>query len=116
MLKNINYNRYNIILGNQATDSLVESSISVSARIVQSFVSIDDTEKLISDLQNDELVRNELFNLAELLVLKGGQFVALASGLFHAIRNVKSGIPPDNPNIHTKVEFEDPAIVQILLR
>ena len=80
----------------------MESCISSSARI-----SIEDTEKLISDLQNDELVRNELSNLAGLLVLKGGRFVALASGLFHGIRQI--GSTPDNTHINTKVVLEDTA-------
>ena len=46
-------------------------------------------DRLCVDLQGDELVKRELFNFAGLLVLKGGRFVALASGLFQVAKHVE---------------------------
>ena len=40
------------------------------------FLAIDDTEELCYDLQNDELVKRELSNIAGLLVVRGGRLVA----------------------------------------
>ena len=61
---------------------------------------------MTSDLKNEELVRNELSDLAGLLVLKGGRFVALASALFHVVRHVKIGNPSDAPATESKSESD----------
>ena len=50
---------------------------------------IDDTEELCYDLQNDELVKRELTNIAGLLVVRGGRLVALGSALFQVVRHIK---------------------------
>ena len=50
---------------------------------------IDDTEELCYDLQNDELVKRELSNIAGLLVVRGGRLVALGSALFQVMRHIK---------------------------
>ena len=50
---------------------------------------IDDTEELCYDLQNDELVKRELSNIAGLLVVRGGGLVALGSALFQVARHIK---------------------------
>ena len=50
---------------------------------------IDDTEELCYDLQNDELVKRELYNIAGLLVVRGGRLVALGSALFQVARHIK---------------------------
>ena len=53
------------------------------------FLPIDDTEELCYDLQNDELVKRELSNIAGLLVVRGGRLVALGSALFQVVRHIK---------------------------
>ena len=50
---------------------------------------IDDTEELCYDLQNDELVKRELSNIAGLLVVRGGRLFALGSALFQVVRHIK---------------------------
>jgi len=85
------FNRYQTVLGKQVTGGLVESAIQVAAQVISYIVPIDDSESLCNDLQNDELVKRELSNVAGLLVLKGGRFVALASALFQVVRHVKLG-------------------------
>ena len=44
------YFRYQTLLGKQVIGSLVESTISISAKIISNFISIDDTEELSRDL------------------------------------------------------------------
>ena len=57
--------------------------------MISCFLPIDDTEELCYDLQNDELVKRELSNIAGLLVVRGGRLVALGSALFQVARHIK---------------------------
>ena len=57
--------------------------------MISCFLPIDDTEELCYDLQNDELVKRELSNIAGLLVVRGGRLVALGSALFQVVRHIK---------------------------
>ena len=83
------FNRYKKVLGKQVTGGLVESAISAASHIISYAIPIDDVESLITDLKNDDLVKRELSDFAGLLVMKGGRFVALASGLFKVVKHVK---------------------------
>ena len=70
-------------------NGLVDSAISTATKVISCFLPIDDTEELCYDLQNDELVKRELSNIAGLLVVRGGRLVALGSALFQVVRNIK---------------------------
>jgi len=83
------FNRYKVVLGKQVTGGLVDSAISAASNIISYFIPIDDVEELIIDLKNDDLVKRELSNFAGLLTVKGGRFVALASGLFKVAKHIK---------------------------
>ena len=81
------FNRYQIVAGQKMANGLVDSAISTATKVISCFLSIDDTEQLCYDLQNDELVKRELSNIAGLLVVRGGRLVALGSALFQ--RHIK---------------------------
>ena len=87
------FNRYQAAMSSRVTDGLVKSAIKLASRAISIFLPIDDVDKLSSDLQGDELVKRELSNFAGLLVLKGGRFVALASGLFQVAKHVEIEAP-----------------------
>ena len=70
-------------------NGLVDSAISTATKVISCFLPIDDTEELCYDLQNDELVKRELSNIAGLLVVRGERLVALGSALFQVVRNIK---------------------------
>ena len=70
-------------------NGLVDSAISTATKVISCFLPIDDTEELCYDLQNDELVKRELYNIAGLLVVRGGRLVALGSALFQVVRHIK---------------------------
>ena len=70
-------------------NGLVDSAISTVTKVISRFLPIDDTEELCYDLQNDELVKRELSNIAGLLVVRGGRLVALGSALFQVVRHIK---------------------------
>ena len=83
------FNRYQKVAGQKMANGLVDSAISTATKVIACFLPIDDTEELCYDLQNDELVKRELFNIAGLLVVRGGRLVALGSALFQVVRHIK---------------------------
>ena len=83
------FNRYQKVAGQKMANGLVDSAISTATKVISCFLPIDDTEELCHDLQNDELVKRELSNIAGLLVVRGGRLVALGSALFQVVRHIK---------------------------
>ena len=83
------FNRYQKVAGQKMANGLVASAISTATKVISCFLPIDDTEELCYDLQNDELVKRELSNIAGLLVVRGGILVALGSALFQVVRHIK---------------------------
>ena len=83
------FNRYQKVAGQKMANGLVDSAISTATKVISCFLPIDDTEELCYDLQNDELVKRELSNIAGLLVVRGGRIVALGSALFQVVRHIK---------------------------
>ena len=83
------FNRYQNVAGQKMANGLVDSAISTATKVISCFLPIDDTEELCYDLQNDELVKRELSNIAGLLVVRGGRLVALGSALFQVVRHIK---------------------------
>ena len=83
------FNRYQKVAGQKMANGLVDSAISTATKVISCFLPIDDTEELCYDLQNDELVKRELSNIAGVLVVRGGRLVALGSALFQVVRHIK---------------------------
>ena len=82
------YNRYQSVLEKQLHKGLIESFIRTTVKRLSYFLNFDDTEEISKDLQNNELVKRELSLISGQLVLRGGRFVALGSGLFHIIKHI----------------------------
>ena len=82
------YNRYQITMGHQVTGGLIETALEAGVEIVSYALPIDNKKELISDLLGNELVKQELSNAAGFVVVKGGRFVALASGLFQIAKHI----------------------------
>ena len=89
------FNRYQKVAGQKMANGLVDSAISTATKVI-CFLPIDDTEELCYDLQNDELVKRELSNVAGLLVVRGGRLVALGSALFQVARHIKFNSDSDS--------------------
>ena len=83
------FNRYQKVAGQKMANGLVDSATSTATKVISCFLPIDDTEELCYDLQNDELVKRQLSNIAGLLVVRGGRLVALGSALFQVARHIK---------------------------
>ena len=80
--------RYQSVLGKQLHKGLIESFIRTTVKGLSYFLNFDNIEELSKDLQNDELVKRELALISGQLVLRGGRFGALGSGLFHVIKHI----------------------------
>jgi hypothetical protein len=83
------HNRYQITMGNNVTNGLVTTALEGVTEMINYLVPIDDKRELCKDLQGNELVKQELNNAAGYVLLKGGRFVALASGLIQIAKHVK---------------------------
>ena len=92
------FNRYQKVAGQKMANGLVDSAISTVTKVISCFLPIDDTEELCYDLQNDELVKHKLSNIAGLLVVRGGRLVALGSALFQVVRHIKFNRESENKN------------------
>ena len=92
------FTRYQVTMGKQVTGGLVDSALQATSKVISYALPIDDSDALGKDLKSDELVRRELSNLAGLLVLRGGRFVALASGLIQVAKHIKLGESKENSN------------------
>ena len=90
------FNRYQKVAGQKMANGLVDSAISTATKVISCFLPIDDTEDICYDLQNDELVKRELSNIAGLLVVRGGRLVALGSALFQVVRHIKFNRESEN--------------------
>ena len=90
------FNRYQKVARQKMANGLVDSAISTATKVISCFLPIDDTEELCYDLQNDELVKRELSNIAGLLVVRGGRLVALGSALFQVVRHIKFNTESEN--------------------
>ena len=102
------FNRYQKVAGQKMANGLVDSAISTATKVISCFLPIDDTEELCYDLQNDELVKRELSNIAGLLVVRGGRLVALGSALFQVVRHIKFNRESDSDS-EAAIEANEPA-------
>ena len=99
------YNRYQSVLRKQLHKGLIESFIRTTVKGLSYFLNFDDTEELSKDLQNDELVKRELALISGQLVLRGGRFVALGSGLFHVIKHIDFSTKESKSDIENYQDF-----------
>ena len=101
------FTRYQVVMGKQVTGGLVDSALQAASKLIAYALPIDDSDALGKDLRDDELVRRELANFVGLLVLRGGRFVALASGLFQVAKHIKLGESKENSNTTQVVPQDD---------
>ncbi|KAK3735146.1 hypothetical protein QZH41_001891 [Actinostola sp. cb2023] len=100
------FNRYQTVLGNKITQGLVSSTLELAVGLASYAIPIDNTKELCEDLKANEVLTQELNNIAGYLLLKGGRMVALSSCLVQVAKHVNfapaavSGIEDiDTPDI-----------------
>lgn len=89
--------RYQNVMGQQVNQTLIESTLHITSRVISYILPIDDADALCKDLQNDELVKRELSSFAGFLALRGGRLLALTSSLVQVAKHVNIKLPPIIP-------------------
>ncbi|KAK3737411.1 hypothetical protein QZH41_000676 [Actinostola sp. cb2023] len=82
------FNRYQTVLGNKITQGLVSSTLELAVGLASYAIPIDNTKELCEDLKANEVLTQELNNIAGYLLLKGGRMVALSSCLVQVAKHV----------------------------
>ncbi|KAK3754567.1 hypothetical protein QZH41_005794 [Actinostola sp. cb2023] len=82
------FNRYQTVLGNKITQGLVSSALELAVGLASYAIPIDNTKELCEDLKANEVLTQELNNIAGYLLLKGGRMVALSSCLVQVAKHV----------------------------
>jgi len=83
------FSRYQAVLGNKLTSGLVDAALELAVGLASYVVPIDDNKELCDDLQKNEMLKQELNNIAGYFLLKGGRLVALSSCLVQVVNHVK---------------------------
>ncbi|KAK3739427.1 hypothetical protein QZH41_004659 [Actinostola sp. cb2023] len=82
------FNRYQTVLGNKITQGLVSSALELAVVLASYAIPIDNNKELCEDLKANEVLTQELNNIAGYLLLKGGRMVALSSCLVQVAKHV----------------------------
>uniref|UniRef100_A0A6P8IUH9 Uncharacterized protein LOC116304933 n=1 Tax=Actinia tenebrosa TaxID=6105 RepID=A0A6P8IUH9_ACTTE len=82
------YNRYQVIMGAQVAGTLVDTTIDAATELTSYILPIDNKKSLSRDLKENQMIRQELTNAAGYAILKGGRFIALATGLFQVAKHI----------------------------
>jgi len=97
------FNRYQTVLGNKITNGLVDSMLELAVGLASYVVPIDDNKELCNDLQNNEMLKQELNNIAGYFLFKGGRLVALSSCLVQVAKHVNFK-PVEQPAVDMPIE------------
>ena len=82
------FNRYQTVLGNKITQGLVNSALELAVGVASYAIPIDNNKELCEDLKANEMLTQELNNIAGYFLLKGGRMVALSSCLVQVAKHV----------------------------
>ncbi|KAK3748973.1 hypothetical protein QZH41_019094 [Actinostola sp. cb2023] len=82
------FNRYQTVLGNKITQGLVSSALELAVGLASYAIPIDNNKELCEDLKANEVLTQELNNIAGYFLLKGGRMVALSSCLVQVAKHV----------------------------
>jgi hypothetical protein len=82
------HNRYKASMATVITSGLTDSILGLGIRILSKIVPLDNENELHNEIKSNELIKQELNNVAGYVILKGGRFVALASCLLQVASHV----------------------------
>jgi hypothetical protein len=108
------YNRYQIVMGNQLSGSLVDTLIDTTAELINYAIPIDNKDQLSSDLKNNPIIRQELNNGAGYILLKCGRFVPLLSGLIQVAKHVSLNKDPINKQVDDMDKYINDTVNNVL--
>jgi len=80
--------RYETYVGSKTTESLIDSFIFLTTKLVGMTAKIKDIEAYQKELRNDYILNKELSNLAGNLALKCGRFLAAANAALITTKHI----------------------------
>ena len=86
-------------MGSKTIESLIDSFIFLSTKVVGMTVNIKDIEAYQKELRNDYIINKELSNLAGNLALKCGRFLAAANAVLITTKHLDF-----NPHLEKSAE------------
>ena len=82
------YKRYQTHVGTNKTEALTKRFLSFSTKALGCAVNLKDEEALKNELKNDYIIKKELSDLSDLLVLRFGRLLSLVSAFLIAAEHV----------------------------
>jgi len=83
------YKIYEVSYAQRINDNLIDAVYRMYAFVLNRYLSIDDTEKLVEDLQNNYILTSELKSLTGGLAATFGKFVAIAELGTTTLKHIK---------------------------
>jgi len=80
--------RYETYVGSKTTESLMDSFIFLATKAVGMLVNIKDIDAYQKELRNDYIINKELSNLAGILALNCGRFLAAANAALITTKHI----------------------------
>ena len=80
--------RYETYVGAKTTETLIESFLAFSTKVLSLVVKLKDTEALQNELKNDYIITKELSNLSGNLALRCGRWLAFANAFLITAKHV----------------------------
>ena len=82
------YKRYETYVGAKTTETLIDSFLSFSRKVLSWVVRLKDAEALQNELKNDYIITKELSALSGELALKCGRLLAVANAFLISAKHV----------------------------
>ena len=82
------YKRYETYVGAKTTETLIDSFLAFSTKVLGCVVKLKDTEALQNELKNDYIITKELSNLSGNIALRCGRFLAVANAFLITAKHV----------------------------
>ena len=82
------YKRYETYVGAKTTETLIDSFLSFSTKVLGLVVKLKDAEALQNELKNDYIITKELSNLSGNIALRCGCFLAFANAFLITAKHV----------------------------
>ena len=82
------YKRYETYVGARTTETLIDSFLSLTTKVLGLAVKLKDSEALQNELKNDYIITKELSNLSGNIALRRGRLLAVANAFLITAKHV----------------------------
>ena len=87
------YKRYDTYVGARTTETVIESTLTLTTKALSLVVRLKDTEALQNELKNDYIISKELSNISGSFALRCGRMLAVANAFLIKAKHVDFSEP-----------------------